>query len=188
MGAWGKRAGACSLLFVMTPACNGQFDFDTTPLDAGEPRTVPEGGGPDDASTGDRAIDIPRPGLRIACGASDCLGSACCIGQNGAMSCVAAEGGTCSGLLIQCDDTDDCAAGQVCCAEEGVSPSPSCLDTSDCSRDLRPRRVHCEPESHCREMNFVILCNPNRPSPCTQCVATTLTGLPPGYHQCPAAP
>jgi hypothetical protein len=86
--------------------------------------------------------------------------------------------------LIQCDDTDDCPASQVCCAEGNLDTSSACVDTRGC--DFRPTRVHCEPESHCRAMNFVILCNPNRPSPCVQCVATTLTGLPPGYHQCSA--
>ena len=184
MRASGGSARVFSFLFVTAAACNAQFDFDTALLDAGEPPILPDGG-PDDSSSGDPLLDLPRPGVRIACGASDCL-SGCCSGTAG-LSCVdVIEGGMCGGLLIQCDDTEDCPAGQVCCAEGNVGPASSCLGANDCHE--RPQRVHCESELHCRAMNFVILCNPYRPSPCTECVATTLTGLPPGYHQCPATP
>jgi hypothetical protein len=182
MSASRERAAVLSFVFTLASACNAQFDFDTALLDAGEPPVSI----PDASSTGDTAIDLPRAGLRIACGASDCLSSGCCTGNTGTSCVDVAEGGTCNGLLIQCDDTEDCAAGEVCCAEGDVIPLSGCLGASDCNS--RPQRVHCEPESHCLAMNFVILCNPYRPSPCTQCVTTTLTGLPPGYHQCRATP
>jgi hypothetical protein len=182
MSVSAERAAILSFLFSALSACDGQFDFDTALLDAAEPPI----GVPDASSTGDAAVDVPRAGLRIACGASECLSAGCCTGNTGTTCVDLAEGGTCNGLLIQCDDTEDCATGEVCCAEGDVLPWFACFGASDCNPNPRPQRVHCEPESHCRAMNFVILCNPYRPSPCAQCITTTLTGLPPGYHQCPA--
>jgi hypothetical protein len=184
MSAWGERARPFSILFAALSACNGQFDFDTAPLDAGEP-TLGETGPSDVASTGDISIDVPLIGRRIACGASDCLSSGCCSTASGTRCIDVAEGGICGGLLIQCDDTEDCPVGQVCCAEGDVRARAR-ASVSDGANGAPPDRVHCEPESHCRAMGFVILCNPYRPHPCSQCIATTLTGLPPGYHQCAA--
>jgi hypothetical protein len=184
MIASGARAPPLALLMVIASACHGQFDFDTALLDGGEPPITVADGGSDSASAADSLFDLPRPGVRIACGASDCSSPGCCTGTAGSSCVDIAAGGTCSGLLIQCDDTDDCPASQVCCAEGNAAALSSCSGASDCPRNERPTRVHCEPESHCRAMSFVILCNPNRPTPCAQCIATTLTGLPPGYHQC----
>jgi hypothetical protein len=166
-------------------ACNGQFDFDTQVLDAGEPPIIVIDAAPSDAApTSDRPTDTSRTGVHIACGAIDCASPGCCS-TSAALSCVdIAEGGTCGGLLIQCDDADDCPEGQVCCAEGDDRVSPSCPETGDCHL----QRVHCESEAHCRASNYVILCNPDRPSPCTECVASSLPGLPPGYHQCASAP
>ena len=186
MRACGERARAAWLAAVLVSACNGQFDFDTALLDAGHPPIIVPEGGPDDvASTGEPVADMPRTRVHIACGGSDCISSGCCSGSSGATCVDVAEGGVCGGLLIQCDDTEDCPAGQVCCAEaEDRVSAYDCRDASACEVE----RVHCEPESHCRGLNFVILCNPDRPSPCSQCVSTTLKGLPAGYHQCAAEP
>jgi hypothetical protein len=177
MGASCEDSRKLLFLLVAASACNGQFDFDTALLDAEAPGISEVGSA--DIATSEAATDVPRTGVRIACGASECSSVGCCATAGGTSCIDAADGGMCGGLVISCDDTEDCPAGQVCCAE-GESNCAAC--------GLRPQRVHCEPESHCRAMNFTILCNPYRPSPCTQCVATTLTGLPPGYHQCPLAP
>ena len=185
MGASGGGARGFLFLLAAASACNDQFDFDTALPDAGVPPII-EGGADDVASADDPLIEVPRIGPRIACGAFDCA-FRCCSGTT-SQSCIdVAEGGTCNGLVIQCDDTEDCPAGEVCCAEGDDRTLPSGNNVSD-GADGRPERVHCETEAHCRAMNFVILCKHYRQSPCTECVATTLTGLPPGYHQCPASP
>jgi hypothetical protein len=186
MSAGSGRTSIVWLSAVAACACDGQFDFDTSVVDAGPPPIVVPDAALDDAPANDTIVDPPRIGVHIACGASECVSSECCV-ESAGMSCVStAEGGTCGGLLIQCDDTDDCPAGQVCCAEGDDHSLPVCPDARDCEE--RPKRVHCETESHCRTMNFVILCNPDRPEPCTQCILTTLQGLPPGYHQCATGP
>ena len=183
------RAGRTCVAFlaaVLGAACNGQFDFDTTPHEGGPPIIVTEGG-PDDASSiSDAVADTPRIGVHIACGASDCQTSGCCSTSTGPTCVDIGEGGTCSGLLIYCDDTDDCLQGQVCCAESGDLVLPALVASA--GDDDRLLRVHCEPETRCRGEHFVMLCNPDRPQPCAQCVVTTLVGLPPGYHQCAATP
>lgn len=187
MSALGGCARAGLLAATLASACNGQFDFDTT-LDSGAPPIIVVEAGPDDVSLGDvsstidTALDAPRTGVHIACGADDCSTWGCCSKSSG-VSCVdVAEGGTCAGVLVQCDDTDDCPAGQVCCAEGEDLDHPPC--TSDvCDENPRLLRVHCEPEARCRG-EFVVLCNPDRPAPCTQCVVSPIVGLPPGYHQC----
>ena len=181
----GRGARGSCLFALLAAACNGQFDFDTS-VDGGSPPVIVIEGGPDASIEGETSVDTPPPGVHIPCGPSECLTSGCC-GKSSGFSCVdTAEGGTCSGLLIQCDDTDDCPPGQVCCAEGEALNRPPC--TSDVC-DVNPRllRVHCEPESRCKG-DFVVLCHADRPSPCTQCIASPITGLPPGYHQCATLP
>lgn len=187
LGAARLSAGVLPLFFATASACNGQFDFDTDRIDAGQPPIIiTEGGADDIASTGDPVFEAPRIGVSIACGATDCLSTGCCSRANGTECVDIVDGGVCSGLLIQCDDSEDCPAGQVCCAEVDDHTSADCPNASGCEADP-PERVHCEPESHCRALKYVILCNPDRPGLCT-CISTTLPGLPPGYHQCVAAP
>jgi hypothetical protein len=178
---------AAFLAAVAVTSCNGQFDFDVAPLDSGVPPIVTDEAGQLDVfAPSDADSDTSRARVHIACGAADCPASGCCSKTSG-VSCVdTLEGGTCGGILIQCDDTDDCAAGQVCCAEGEDLNHPPC--TSDvCNDNPRLLRVHCEPETRCRG-EFVMLCNPARPSPCAQCSASSLPGLPPGYHQCATTP
>jgi hypothetical protein len=184
MNARGERARAAFLTAVVSSACNGQFDFDTT-LDAGEPPIIIVEGGPNDASLiGDPISDMPRTAVHIVCGAADCLTSGCCSTSSGATCVDIGEGGICGGILIQCDDTDDCPEGQVCCAESEDLALPAFRGSA--GDDDHLLRVHCEPEAHCRGDHFVMLCHPDRPLPCAQCVAASLAGLPPGYHQCAA--
>ena len=187
MSAGSQRARMTVLAALSGSACNGQFDFDTGLLDAGDPPVIVVEAGPVDASLlTDSAADVPKTGVHIACSDSECMTSGCCSKTSGTSCIDTAEGGICGGILIQCDDTDDCSAGQVCCAEGEHLDRPPC--TGDACDD-RPRllRVHCEPEARCRG-EFVPLCNPDRPYPCAQCVASSLPGLPPGYHQCATAP
>jgi hypothetical protein len=168
-----------ALLPALLAACNGQFEFDTTPLDAGDAASVvPDVIVTDDAA-GEAAIDASKVG--IVCGQTTCPAPFCC-GTSQGFACIdVAKGGSCGGILIQCDDTADCPAGQVCCAEgNGLS--------SDGGKAMDLDRVHCETEAHCRASQYVILCDPDRPSPCSQCVASSIAGLPPGYHQCAATP
>jgi hypothetical protein len=175
------------LAALLLSACNGQFDFDTQPLEA----STPSGADAplDNTPTEETPVaDAPRTGIQIACGALVCSSPACCSTQAGFTCVDIADGGTCSGLTVQCDDSDDCPAGQVCCAEGDDLGPAVCAGSRDCTAFGKPQRVHCETEAHCRSMNFVILCNPDRPSVCAQCVATSLTGLPPNYHQCAAVP
>jgi len=186
MTARGECARLTVVAAVIVSACNGQFDFDTSVDAEGPPVIVVDGGSNGDWP--DMSNEAPRPGVHIACGDSACLTAGCCSSVAGTLGCAdISEGGTCSGLLIQCDDSDDCPAGQVCCAEGEELARRACIGADACS-DEGPERVHCEPEARCRTASNVILCNPDRPSPCAQCIDSSLLGLPPGYHQCAAAP
>jgi hypothetical protein len=186
MSALGACARAALLAAILASACDGQFDFDTA-IDTGAPPVIVVDADSGDASSVTDAVpDAPRTGVHIACGASDCLSSGCCAKSSG-VSCVdTAEGGTCAGVLVQCDDTDDCPAGQVCCAEGEDLNHPPCV-SDVCDGNPRLLRVHCEPEARCRG-DFVVLCTPERPAPCTQCIVSSIVGLPPRYHQCAANP
>jgi hypothetical protein len=188
MSTVAQRASAALLVALVLSACNGQFDFDTALPDAGGPPVIIVDGGPEDVSAPtDATTEPPGTGIHIACGAADCSTVGCCSSTSNGFSCVDVPAGeTCAGLLIQCDDSDDCPAGQVCCAEGEDLNHPPC--TSDvCNDNPRLLRVHCEPEARCRG-DFVALCNPDRPSPCAQCISSPLVGLPPGYHQCATSP
>jgi hypothetical protein len=181
----GRVAG---FVVIAASACNGQFDFDAYEPDTGAPVIVIEASTANDASNVD-SVEPPRIGVHIACTGSDCVTPGCCSTAAGFACVDVSEGGSCGGLLIQCDDSDDCPQGQVCCAEGDDRIRASCPDTSGCETE-KLLRVHCEPEAHCRNggPEFVILCNPDRPSQCAQCETSSLPGLPAGYHQCATAP
>ena len=180
---------AALVMVIAWPACHGQFDFDTNLLDSGQdaPTTGIDASG--EETSNDATTDRARPDIHIACGASSCEVSGCCSTSSGATCTNIAAGETCGGLLIQCDDSDDCGEGMVCCAE-GETQNADARECSEgsCHEPDRVRRVHCEPEAHCAELKYIVLCNPDRPRPCTECVASMLSGLPPGYHQCADSP
>ena len=177
------RAGIA--LAVFWPSCDGQFDFDTQVLDGGVHASVDGDSNREDASV-DASADRSRKEIHIACGdENSCDVSGCCSTSSGLACRDVAAGETCGGLLIQCDDNDDCAEGSVCCAE-GEKDDRPCPDAS-CPIE-RVQRVHCEPAAHCATLRYVVLCNPDKPDTCTNCVASTLSGLPPGYHQCADSP
>jgi hypothetical protein len=179
----GFRPVAVFLAIAWT-GCHGQFDFDTSALDGGPDSPANGPDAEDDGTSVDATSDRSRPDIHISCGDTTCETSGCCTATSSQTCIDVAGGGSCSGLLIQCDDSDDCSEGMVCCAEAAKGDDDrECLDAS-CQKPQRLQRVHCEPEAHCASLHYVVLCNPDRPEPCTECVASTLPGLPPGYHQC----
>ena len=189
MAIGAKTGGVAGFAVMAASACNGQFDFDAYQPDTGATVIVIEASTAEDSSSLDSFVEPPRIGVHIACGESDCITSGCCSTSAGFACVDVSQGGTCSGLLVQCDDSDDCPQGQVCCAESEDRIPGACPDAAGCETEPTLKRVHCEPEAHCRGIsNFVILCNPDRPSQCSQCETSSLAGLPPGYHQCVAAP
>jgi hypothetical protein len=178
---------AALVVLIAFTGCHGQFDFDADRLDAGSDTPNVDLDVHGDERTGDTAIDRSRPDIHIACGGDDCKVNGCCSTSSGPTCVNVAAGATCGGLLIQCDDSDDCAEGMVCCAEGEARDDDECPDAS-CHDPPRVQRVHCEPQAHCTSMRYVVLCNPDRPGPCADCIASTLSGLPPGYHQCADSP
>jgi hypothetical protein len=180
MGIGQKTGHAAWIALTLVTACNAQFDFDPLPPDSGPPIIEIEASTNDTGSPIDVLADPPNgTGIHIACGGSDCLTLGCCS---------SATGFACGGILIQCDDTDDCPAGLVCCAEGDDRAPFDCPDTNACGPNATLARVHCETETHCRNAGYVVLCNPDRPDLCAQCVSSSIPGLPPDYHQCNVVP
>jgi hypothetical protein len=189
MGRGEKIGHLAWILVAMVTSCNGQFDFDPLAPDTGAPIVTIEASAEDLTLPIDVPVEPPKgTGLRIACGSSDCLTLGCCSSSSGFACTDVASGGTCNGILIQCDDTDDCPAGLVCCAEGDDRNAFDCPDTTPCDTDGTLKRVHCETEAHCRNLGYVVLCNPDRPDLCAQCEDSSISGLPPDYHQCNVVP
>lgn len=173
-------------LAVLTPACNAQFEFDTGPRDAAF--STPDGIArvedaseagldateepvrqPSDGSTADALPDGGHT-RRIACGKSSCaLPSRYCCSTASTDECVDARNPTCSGVLLRCDESKDCAPGEICCAEGPNS---------------RVTHSECKEARLCAGKGQFILCDPVDTEPCTACVGATIPLLPPDYHQC----
>ena len=185
----GEKTGLAWILLAMATSCNGQFDFDPLSPETGTPVVKIEASADDSSSSIDVPVDPPKgTGFRIACGSSDCLTLGCCSSASGFACTDVASGEKCGGILIQCDDTNDCPAGLVCCAEGDAHKALVCPDATPCDSNETLKRVHCETEAHCRNMGYVVLCNPDRPDLCPQCASSSIAGLPPNYHQCNVVP
>jgi len=96
------------------------------------------------------AVDVRDAGRgSIRCGTTTCDPSVafCCL-QSGDMRCLGLTALTCSASTdrLHCDDTADCAAGQICCAAEGSSGNGAdavcTLTTIGCGA---PRQMLCDP-------------------------------------------
>lgn len=62
------------------------------------------------------AVDAAPPGPTVACGGGSCSGACCTDLRTGREECRTA-GDACRGHRVSCDETTDCPAGDVCCAE-----------------------------------------------------------------------
>jgi hypothetical protein len=98
----------------------------------------------------DAAADVRDAGGKgsIRCGSLTCDPAAafCCLTNNN-IRCVSPTATTCvaSSDRIHCDDTADCAAGQICCVTEGANGNGSdavCTLTTSC---LAPKQMLCDP-------------------------------------------
>ena len=87
--------------------------------------------GPADSAAPDAALP-PTPGI-VSCGATTCAvpSTECCIDSTGTGTCM--DAGTACGIntaAIQCNETPDCPANQVCCltatADGGVEVTAAC--------------------------------------------------------------
>jgi len=102
----------------------------------------------------------------IECGATACdiaAGQGCCIQGGASGTCTQSTVCATTGFFLACDSSSQCAGGQVCCFDIGVTNGSQC-------------------ESTCAG---AILCSPGVQGDCPgakpNCVAAT---LPPGYHSC----
>jgi hypothetical protein len=152
---------------ITAAACDDQFDFDTeTDGAVSEPDADADSSA---VSDGWLESDVSRPAGRIACGASTCVLPlrACCVRSSGP-ACIEPAEVVCSGVLIQCDSSNDCRLGTICCA----TVIDAALDS-----------VRCELPADCAAPGQVELCDPSDPTACTTC-APAAAPLPAGYHAC----
>lgn len=124
-------------LLLLCVACGGR-----TPLtDATAP--VPAPGGNDQASW-DGGLLASTPG-QVRCGSITCgVGDECCLRQEGrpASNGCAQSSDTCHGPRGRvCDETADCAPGEICCLVVFVSPPPTIGSYCAPSRD---GKVSCD--------------------------------------------
>jgi hypothetical protein len=123
---------------------------DAGPATGGDPAANPA----DDASVGASSVDAatksPGAGF-VSCAGTACTpGGFCCAGHNGGTSSCGepndpAGEGACKfpggGVVLKCDENDDCSAGQVCCLLLGDA-SATCRHPSAC-----PSVVLCNPQA-----------------------------------------
>lgn len=136
--------------------------------DAGPPVEGRDGGHPDagrpDAGRPDAGPPAEIPG-RVECGDAACdarEGELCCHAEGRDPYCARRSGRPrceCSGLFcdtfeVDCDGPEDCAAGQTCCAERGITDDEfrlvTCRERCD-SGAITVRRVVCRDRAACAD-------------------------------------
>lgn len=157
------------LTLVVLAACGGAVADVGDPRDEGRDAAASpglDGGRPTDATPAADALVGPiSDSGRVSCGARECLpdgsgaGEVCCVepGKPPSMTCTIAA--ACEEGRRACDDTTDCARGNVCCAETddrdrmstrcmpscitGVSRWQVCKTESECPRGIPCTRGIC---------------------------------------------
>jgi hypothetical protein len=97
----------------------------------------------------DAVVDARDAGKgSIRCGTTTCDPSVafCCLTNNN-IRCVSSTATTCnaSSDKLHCDDTADCATGQICCVTEGANGNGAdavCTATTGCTT---PKQMLCDP-------------------------------------------
>lgn len=174
--------GGLSVALVLATACGGSSgnnvgesnDGGTTSdgargVDGGNDAAAPrdgssgtDGASPVDGSNGgDSSLPASDGGAKgtIACGmGTTCTAPAqvCCAvakaadAGGGSSSCVAA--GTCNGVSISCEGTDNCAAGDKCCLSGGGQGSASATCEPKCNNgaQLCNKQADCPASERCR--------------------------------------
>lgn len=95
------------------------------------------------ADAGGTTCDAPDGGLPcdpgiVRCGAESCAtpGEACCISQSGGAPSATCQpkGATCNDPIVElgCDETGDCAAGEICCSSMSPSGAPKVACAASC--------------------------------------------------------
>jgi hypothetical protein len=109
------------------------------------------------------ARDAGKGGIRCGTGSCDPSASFCCL-TSGNIRCLTL-GATCttSSDRLHCDDTADCATGQVCCLVEGSSGAgadATCiLTTAGCGA---PKNMLCDPTLTAPCLNIAgLVCSAN---------------------------
>ena len=116
----------------------------------------------------DAAADVRDAGGKggIRCGTTTCDSATqfCCL-ASGNTRCLAAASTACTASTdrLHCDDTADCATGQVCCASEGSSGNGAdavcILATLGCGS---PKNMLCDPATTAPCLNIMnLVCSAN---------------------------
>jgi hypothetical protein len=159
----------------------GRMDASKAGGDAGEGGSpvclVPDGGAP------------CSPG-KVTCGSTTCDTATdyCCAGTNGAGTCEPLNGGTCaSGVEVECDETADCASGNVCCQQDAYGPHSATCETACPTGYFQVCRTNAE----CTPQTCIVqLCSPSAGTPATvtleACPYSELGGAPGPLPLCTA--
>ncbi|HEY1553378.1 MAG TPA: hypothetical protein VGF94_01030 [Kofleriaceae bacterium] len=108
----------------------------------------------------------------VACGGADCSGGTPdCCDPGGGNTCVTG-GGSCSKLLLPCDDNADCGGGKICCAlQHAHSHGFDRVDSVSCA-------------SSCTNSADIVLCDPNASGECHSGTSCRSYSLLRGYYAC----
>ena len=116
---------------------------------AGSGGTGPAGAGGAAGSTGGSAGAAGAPGQgQIFCQGAMCTipSQICCIGFP-IGGCIPSFPSTCvAGVQINCDDSNDCPAGQLCCAAHGIGMS---VANASCQSSCNNGTVLCTGSTNC---------------------------------------
>ena len=137
------------------------------PIDGGSPvvgtdaatgaadAAVVDSGLPDGMIAADAAPDAPSGPVagHISCGNATCDEATqfCCAQADGGASCQTTEPACAAlgGARRQCEKTDDCASGSVCCFDFSSIPSTSSCRNNDCNGGGGMRVQACRSQSDC---------------------------------------
>jgi hypothetical protein len=110
------------------------------------------------------ARDAGKGGIRCGTQTCDPTTTFCCLGS-GNMRCLGLAATSCSSSTdrLHCDDTADCATGQVCCLAQGLSGAgadATCIvATLGCGT---PRQLLCDPTTTAPCLNIAnLVCSAN---------------------------
>jgi hypothetical protein len=116
---------------------------------------VIDGGLPDGMSAADTGPDAPSGPVagHISCGNATCDEATqfCCAQADGGASCQTTEPACAAlgGVRRQCEKTDDCASGSVCCFDFSSIPATASCRNNDCNGGGGMRVQACRSQGDC---------------------------------------
>ena len=164
-----KRVLLVCFFAVSIAACGDDDggDDDGTPIDAAEIDTPLDIDAPDgtiDADTSDTPGNNTDAAIGTVCGTATCTTAQECCVQGQGRTCVAS--GTCQGVNFDCDGTEDCSNGDVCCYGGGGNGGTSCVAAASCPAPTCGSATDCPTQGQqCCMVGQIHVCAMQCPGP-----------------------